>query len=175
VAIVGAGGIGFDVAELLTTEGTPTSLDIDAFLREWGIDTTGETDGGLLPGGPAIGPARRQVTLLQRKAKKVGADLGKTTGWIHRNRLAARGVRMLNGVTYDHVDDAGLHVTIGGQAELIQADTVVICAGQESLRDLELPLTGAGMEVHVIGGARRASGLDAVRAIREGAELADRL
>ena len=173
VAIIGAGGIGFDVAEFLITK-HPTSLDPQAFLELWGIDTTGETAGGLRPEGPSFAPAGRQVTLLQRKAKKVGADLGKTTGWIHRTSMAARGVEMLSGVTYDRIDDQGLHVTIGGEPRLIHADNVILCAGQESLTDLLPELEAAGVTVHVIGGAARASGLDANRAIREGCELADK-
>ncbi len=175
VAIVGAGGIGFDTAELLSHEGEPTSLDVEAFLAEWGIDTSGVSDGGLLPSGPAIAPAARQVTLMQRKARKVGADLGKTTGWIHRNRLKARGVQMWNGVTYRKVDDAGLHVTVQGEDRVVEADHVVICAGQVPQRALLAGLREAGIEPHPIGGASRAGELDAVRAIREGAELAARL
>ena len=171
VAIVGAGGVGFDVADLLTTDRAPTSRDIPAFLDEWGIDRTGQTAGGLLPSGPAIRPCRRTVYLMQRKVKKVGADLGKTTGWIHRARIAARGVEMLNGVTYERIDDEGLHVTVGGEARLLEVDTVVICAGQEPDQDLVEPLKKAGKRVHLIGGARVATGLDAVRAIREGTEL----
>ena len=142
---------------------------------EWGIDTSGLTAGGLRESGPAITPARREVTLLQRKARKVGADLGKTTGWIHRNRLKARGVAMLNGVTYRKVDDAGLHITHDGQDKLIEADHVVICAGQVPQRALQAGLEAAGLEAHLIGGASRAGELDAVRAIREGSELAARI
>jgi len=175
VAIVGAGGIGFDVADLLTTDGKPTSRDIPAFLKEWGIDTSGETAGGLLPGGVSMRPARRQVWLLQRKVRKMGADLGKTTGWIHRKRLEERGVEMITGVTYGRIDDQGLHITVDGESRLLEADTVVICAGQEPRADLVEPLREAGASVHLIGGAKRASGLDAVRAIREGVELAARL
>jgi len=171
VAIVGAGGIGFDVADLLTTDRASTSRDIPAFLDEWGIDRTGAAAGGLLPSGPAISPCRRTVYLMQRKVKKVGSDLGKTTGWIHRARIAARGVQMYNGVTYRRIDDDGLHVTIGGEPRLFEVDTVVICAGQEPNQDLVEPLQQAGATVHLVGGARVATGLDAVRAIREGTEL----
>ena len=175
VAIVGAGGIGFDVADLLTTDRAPTSRDIPAFLDEWGIDRTGKTAGGLLPSGPTIRPCRRTVYLVQRKVKKMGADLGKTTGWIHRARLKARGVEMINGVSYERIDDAGLHITVAGEPRLLEVDTVVICAGQEPDQDLVEPLREAGASVHLIGGARVATGLDAVRAIREGTELGARL
>ncbi len=175
VAIVGAGGIGFDVAELLTHEGPPTSLDRDAFLREWGVDTSGLEPGGLRPEGPSMARSSREVTLLQRKRSKPGEGLGKTTGWIHRAQLRGRGVVMLAGVRYDRVDDRGLHVTVGDEARLLEVDTVVVCAGQEPRRDLADALAGRGLEVHVIGGASKATGLDAKRAIREGAEVASLL
>ncbi len=174
VAIIGAGGIGFDVAEFLISDRS-TGNDARAYLEQWGIDTTGETAGGLLPEGPRFEPAGRQVTLLQRKSKKVGADLGKTTGWIHRTTMAARGVEMLNGVTYERIDDQGLHVTVRGEQRIIEADHVILCAGQEPLAELRPELEAAGVTVHLIGGAARASGLDANRAIREGCELGDKL
>jgi len=172
VAIVGAGGVGFDVADLLTTDRPPNTDDIRTFLDEWGIDRSGRLPGGLLPEGRAILPCHRTVYLLQRKARKVGADLGKTTGWIHRKRLLDRGVEMISGVTYDRIDDRGLHVSISGAPRLLEVDTVVLCAGQDPLDELRQPLLDTGRSVHVIGGARRASGLDAVRVIREGVELA---
>jgi len=175
VAIVGAGGIGFDVADLLTTDRASTSRDIPAFLDEWGIDRSGTTAGGLLPAGPSILPCRRTVYLMQRKAKKVGSDLGKTTGWIHRARLQARGVEMLNGVSYERIDGDGFHIRVGDEHRRLPVDTVVLCAGQEPDGSLAGPLREGGVSVHLIGGAREASGLDAVRAIREGTELAARL
>ena len=143
VAIVGAGGIGFDVAELLSTDTRSTAEDIPAFLHEWGIDRTGRMPGGLAEGGPAIRPCRREIVLLQRRIKKVGADLGRTTGWIHRERLKARGVQMLNAVRYERIDDHGLHITVSGQARLLEVDTVVLCAGQEPNRDLARALAVA--------------------------------
>jgi len=171
VAVVGAGGIGFDVAELLTMDRTPDRGDVRAFLDEWGIDRTGRHPGGLLPDDPDPLPCHRTVYLLQRKARKVGAGLGKTTGWIHRKRLLDRGVEMIPGVTYDRIDDQGLHITVGGRSRLLEVDTVVLCAGQEPLDELAAPLREQGRSVHLIGGAREAGGLDAVRAIREGVEL----
>ena len=171
VAIVGAGGIGFDVADLLTTDRTTNSGDIPAFLDEWGIDRSGRFPGGLLAEGRSALPCHRTVYLLQRKARKVGANLGKTTGWIHRKRLLDRGVEMISGATYDRIDDRGLHVTVSGEARVLEVDTVVLCAGQEPLTELVQPLRDQGQTVHLIGGARESVGLDAVRAIREGVEL----
>jgi 2,4-dienoyl-CoA reductase (NADPH2) len=172
VAIVGAGGIGFDVAELVTHHGPPASLDLNRFLDEWGIDRNGDSPGGLRPSGPGFRPSPREVFLLQRTRGKVGERLGKTTGWIHRATLANRGVVMFAGVTYRRVDDRGLHVTIDGEDRLLEVDTVILCAGQEPLRDLVAPLEAAGVDVRVIGGAAAATGLDAERAIREGTEAA---
>ncbi len=171
VAVVGAGGIGFDVADLLTTDRPSHGGDIRVFLDEWGIDRSGRSPGGLLPEGRSVLPCHRTVHLLQRKARKVGAGLGKTTGWIHRQRLLDRGVEMISGATYDRIDDRGLHVTVSGATRVLEVDTVVLCTGQEPLAELRQPLLDRGQPVHVIGGAREASGLDAVRAIREGVEL----
>lgn len=165
VAIIGAGGIGFDVATFLLVD---AHEDLSAWQRRWGIDL--DAPGGL---GSAVVPApTRQVTLLQRRSGKPGANLGPTTGWIHRAELAARGVRFLTGVTYRRVDDAGLHVTIDGRDELVAADTVINCSGQEPLDDLAADLAAAGVQTHLIGGARLAAELDAARAIREATELA---
>ena len=170
VAIVGAGGIGFDVAEFLVQGRPSPSEDPQRFLEEWGVDAGYAGRGGLMP--PRAGTPPRQVTLLQRKTGRLGAGLGKTTGWAHRASLKAKGVEMLAGVSYDRVDDAGLHIMQDGQALLLQVDTVVICAGQESRRDLEAGLLAAGCRIHVIGGARLAAELDAKRAIEEATRLA---
>jgi len=170
VAIIGAGGIGFDVAELITSAGTSASVDPDRFARQWGIDRAHAHRGGLVP--PVVAPAARAVYLLQRKPSKVGNGLGKTTGWIHRAELQHRGVEMIAGVTYERIDDAGLHVAIGGQSRLLEVDTVIVCAGQEPQRELEGALRAAGLTVHLIGGADVAVELDAKRAIDQGLRLA---
>lgn len=170
VAIIGAGGIGFDVAEYLSHKRSTGQPVAEQFYREWGIDTTYAKRGGLMAAQPEQ-PAR-QIYLLQRKASKVGDGLGKTTGWIHRTALKNRGVAMIAGVSYRKIDDAGLHITVGGEDLLLPVDQVVLCAGQEPLRDLEAALTAAGSRVHLIGGADLAAELDAKRAIKQGAELA---
>ncbi|KWH43145.1 oxidoreductase [Burkholderia stagnalis] len=170
VAIVGAGGIGFDVAEALTHGGHGTSLNRDGFFAEWGVDTAYAQAGGLRA--PRPEPAARQVHLLQRKPSKVGDGLGKTTGWIHRAALKARGVAMSSSVEYRRIDDDGLHVTIGGVPQTLPVDHVVICAGQEPLRELAEQLRAAGCPVHLIGGACEAAELDAKRAIHQGTTLA---
>ncbi len=172
VAIVGAGGIGFDVAEYLTHGGPPTSLDREAFLKEWGIDRTLKSRGGVEGVTAEPGPAARRVTLLQRKTSKVGKGLGKTTGWIHRTLLNDRGVEMLRGVEYLKVDDEGLHIRMDGQDRVLAVDNVVICAGQEPLRELQDALVAGDMAVHVIGGAHEAVELDAKRAIDQAVRLA---
>ncbi|MFP4032678.1 MAG: FAD-dependent oxidoreductase, partial [Desulfococcaceae bacterium] len=171
-AIIGAGGIGFDVAEFLTHEGEPTSLNPSAFLEEWGVDPELRERGGLSPDGPKPEEAAREVWLLQRKKSKPGKQLGKTTGWIHRINLRKRGVKMISGATYERIDDEGLHVEIDGEKQLLPADNVVICAGQESLRKLEGPLKAAGVECFRVGGADVARELDAKRAIDQAARLA---
>ncbi|MXN73829.1 NAD(P)-binding protein [Burkholderia sp. 4701] len=170
VAIVGAGGIGFDVAEAITHGGHGTRPDRDGFFAEWGVDTAYAQAGGLCA--PQPEPAPRQVHLLQRKASKVGDGLGKTTGWIHRTALKARGVAMSSSVEYRRIDDDGLHVTIGGVPQTLPVDHVVICAGQEPLRELAEQLRAAGCSVHLIGGACEAAELDAKRAIHQGTTLA---
>ncbi|UGA39834.1 NADPH-dependent 2,4-dienoyl-CoA reductase [Chromobacterium haemolyticum] len=173
VAIIGAGGIGFDTAEFLTHEGKSSSLDTAAaFMREWGVDMEVEHPGGLSPQGPQPHPSPREVYLLQRKTSKVGEGLGKTTGWIHRASLQMKRVRMLSGVSYDKIDDAGLHITVKGEAQLLPVDNVIICAGQDPLRELQAPLQAAGKSVHLIGGADVAAELDAKRAIDQGSRLA---
>ncbi|CAI3113324.1 2,4-dienoyl-CoA reductase [Acinetobacter calcoaceticus] len=170
VAIIGAGGIGFDTAEYLTHEGESGSLNPEKFYEEWGIDTQYEHVGGLKQ--PKVETSEREIYLLQRKTAVVGAGLGKTTGWIHRAGLKNRQVKMLAGVQYDKVDDQGLHITVDGQPSVLEVDHVVICAGQESFTAMYDQLKNDGKNVHLIGGAKEAGELDAKRAIRQGAELA---
>jgi len=178
VAIVGAGGIGFDVAEFLVHRGESASEDIDLWRREWGVAPPWEARSGLANQGPAPEPAARQVTLLQRKAAKLGKGLGKTTGWIHRAALGMKNVKMVGGVNYERIDSAGLHVSSGAAREdprVIAADTVVLCSGQEPLRAVADDLAAKGRDCHVIGGADVAAELDAKRAIDQGARLAARI
>lgn len=174
VAVIGAGGIGFDVSEFLVdAAGGSTSLDRDAFWREWGIDPLLQARGGVAGIVPQVHAPAREVYLLQRKASKVGDGLGKTTGWIHRTGLKNKGVHMLSGVEYLKIDDAGLHVRIaGGEARVLAVDNVVICAGQDSRRDLQAGLLAAGQSVRLIGGADVAAELDAKRAIGQGSRVA---
>lgn len=169
VAIIGAGGIGFDVSEYLVEQESLTT-HLDKWLAHWGIDKTYQTPGALAPKVPV--EHNREVYLLQRKTSKVGKGLGKTTGWIHRASLVNHNVKMMNGVSYEKIDDEGLHITIGNKPMLLAVDNVIVCAGQEPLRVLEASLLAAGMRVHVIGGADVAAELDAKQAIRQGAELA---
>jgi 2,4-dienoyl-CoA reductase (NADPH2) len=174
VAIIGAGGIGFDVAEYLVTSDSPTE-NLDVWLEEWGVGDPEETRGGLRPQGPQPEPPPRQVTLLQRKAEKLGKRLGKTTGWIHRAGLQMKNVEMIGGVNYEKIDAAGLHVSQGEAREnprVIEADTIVLCAGQLPERSLADVLIAAGRAVHIIGGADVAAALDATRAIDQGTRLA---
>ena len=173
VAIVGAGGIGFDVAEYLVSHGHSATLDPEVWRREWGVGDPAESPGGLRE--PAPEAPAREVWLLQRKAEKPGRGLGKTTGWIHRAALAAKGVRMLGGVSYDRITDEGLWITRDGAAQLLAVDDVVLCAGQLPERGLYDRLIAAGIMAHVIGGADVAAELDAKRAIDQGARLAARL
>jgi 2,4-dienoyl-CoA reductase (NADPH2) len=172
VAIVGAGGIGFDVAEFITQHGASSSLDPAAFMHEWGVDMNVAKPGGLAASGPAPHQSPRQVWLLQRKHSKPGETLGKTTGWIHRASLKMRGVEMHGHVEYQKIDEQGLHITLHGKETLLPVDTVIICAGQEPLRELEEPLKALGKHVHRIGGADVAAELDAKRAIDQGTRLA---
>ncbi|RMO64113.1 2,4-dienoyl-CoA reductase [Pseudomonas amygdali pv. eriobotryae] len=174
VAVIGAGGIGFDVSEFLVHQGVATSLDREAFWKEWGIDTTLEARGGVAGIKPDVHAPARQVYLLQRKSSKVGDGLGKTTGWIHRTGLKNKQVQMLNSVQYLKIDDAGLHIRIGedGEEKLLAVDNIVICAGQDPLRELYDDLVSAGQSVHLIGGADVAAELDAKRAIDQGSRLA---
>jgi len=178
VALIGAGGIGFDVAEFLVTPpGHSTALNLPAWLAEWGVADPGSVRGGVVR--PHITPPARQVTLLQRKAGKMGAGLGKTTGWIHRAALKMKQVEMISGVNYERIGDqgngVGLFITHGPKREngsVIEVDHIVLCAGQEPLRDLLEPLRAAGMKTHLIGGADEAGELDAKRAIDQGTRLA---
>ncbi|MEV6027754.1 NADPH-dependent 2,4-dienoyl-CoA reductase [Streptomyces sp. NPDC052036] len=170
VAVLGAGGIGFDVAEYLTDTGDKASEDPATYFRHWGVDMDYDAPGGL--GTPERPAPRRTVHLLQRKTSKVGAGLGKTTGWIHRAELKHRGVTMVPGVSYDRIDDEGLHVTVDGESRVLEVDTIVLCTGQEPSRGLYEELTAAGRTPHLIGGADLAAELDAKRAIKQGTELA---
>ncbi|MEO1438588.1 MAG: FAD-dependent oxidoreductase, partial [Bacteroidota bacterium] len=177
VAIIGAGGIGFDVAEYLTSPSESTSMNIDAFMKEWGVDRTNTARGGV-EGIEAEHPqSEREVFLLQRKSGKLGAGLGKTTGWIHRSSLKNRHVKMIGNVQYERIDDRGLHILNKGtnELQLLDVDHIIICAGQEPLPDLFQPVKAAGINVHLIGGAEEARELDAKRAIDQGARLAAKL
>ena len=180
VAIVGAGGIGFDVAEYLCHsqpgEGPKVrGLDIPAFQREWNIDASLTEPGGLT--GDPLAPRKspREITMLQRKATRPGLGLGVSTGWILRSSLAKRDVKIVAGVTYERIDDVGLHILVDNVPRVIEADTIVICAGQVSNRGLFDELRAAGIEAHVIGGAKEASELDAMRAVEEGVRIAQAL
>jgi 2,4-dienoyl-CoA reductase (NADPH2) len=178
VAIIGAGGIGFDVAEYLASGGHSATLDVAAWQAEWGVTDPAQARGGLAPAGPRVEPPARQVYLLQRKSGKPGAGLGKTTGWIHRATLQARQVKMMSGVNYERIADEGLLVSFGEQHDnptWIACDNVVLCAGQVSLRSLADELAALGKTVHVVGGALEAGELDAKRAIDQSARLAARL
>jgi 2,4-dienoyl-CoA reductase (NADPH2) len=173
VAVIGAGGIGFDVSEFLVHQGVATSQDREAFWKEWGIDGGLEARGGVAGVKPEPHAPAREVYLLQRKKTKVGDGLGKTTGWIHRTGLKNKQVQMLNSVEYLGIDDAGLHIRIGeGEPQVLAVDNVVICAGQDPLRELQDGLVAAGQSVHLIGGADVAAELDAKRAINQGSRLA---
>lgn len=172
VAVIGAGGIGFDVAEYLVEKKVEMDADghRDHWLKEWGIDKQLGERGGLTA--PEIDTPERQIWLLQRKESKVGDGLGKTTGWIHRTVLKNRKVQMLSGVQYLGIDDEGLHIQVGETKQCLPVDQVIVCAGQEPLKELQAGLQAAGKPVHIIGGADVAAELDAKRAIRQGAELA---
>lgn len=170
VAIIGAGGIGFDVAEYLSHEGVSPSVDIPTYMAEWGVDMSLDNRAGLAE--PETPPIAREIYLLQRRDSKVGGSLGKTTGFGHRASLKKRKVAMLNGVQYLRIDDEGLHLTINDRPEVLDVDNVIICAGQVPFRALQDPLEAAGISVHLIGGAELAAELDAKRAINQGARLA---
>ncbi|RHW78054.1 FAD-dependent oxidoreductase [Colwellia sp. RSH04] len=171
VAIIGAGGIGFDVASYLLDEKSLTN-DLDAWLKNWGVDKSYQNNGALLPSKAEAHKAKREITLLQRKTTKVGKGLGKTSGWVHRAHLLKHDVTMVPGATYKEINDDGLLIDVDGEERLLDVDNVIICAGQEPNRDLQEQLVAGGMKVHLIGGANVAAELDAKRAIRQAAELA---
>jgi len=178
VAIIGAGGIGFDVAEFLShaeDDGIQSHDPLELFANEWGIDRSLKARGGVEGVIPQPPKSTREIWLLQRRAGKPGKTLGKTTGWIHRLSLRHRGVHMLGDVNYDSIDDEGLHISINGEKQVLKVDHVVVCAGQVSNRDLAGTLEGRGLSLHIIGGAQKATELDAKYAIREGSELAARI
>ena len=172
VAVIGAGGIGFDVSEYLTHEGESTSLNIDAWLKEWGIDKNLEARAGIENVKPAFEPSPREVFMFKRSKGKFGGNLGKTTGWIHRSTLKKKKVQFIGEVSYTKIDDEGLHYVQNEKAKILKVDHIVICAGQVPFKELYQPLLDAGKKVHVIGGADFASELDAKRAINQGARLA---
>ena len=177
VAGIGAGGIGFDVSEFLVHQGASVSLDKHAFMKEWGVDLSVEHRGGVDGVSADVTPPAREIWLLQRKTSKVGKGLGKTTGWIHRSALKMKGVHMVPGVTYRRIDDEGLHVSIAGKGEsaedrVLAVDSIVVCAGQDPLRELQSALEDSSLPVHLIGGADVAAELDAKRAIDQGSRLA---
>jgi 2,4-dienoyl-CoA reductase (NADPH2) len=177
VAIIGAGGIGFDVAEFLAhdPDQPSPSLSREAFARDWGIDLDLDARGGVAGVDAEPFQAVRDITLLQRKDSKPGKGLGKTTGWIHRMNLKRRGMRALSGVSYVKIDDEGLHIEIQGEPRLLPVDNVIVCAGQTPNRELAAELDAGGRTTHLIGGAFEARELDAKHAIRQGSELAARL
>ena len=172
VAVIGAGGIGFDVSEYLTHEGESTSLNINAWLKEWGIDKNLEARAGIENVKPVFEPSPREVFMFKRSKGKFGGNLGQTTGWIHRSTLKKKKVQFISEVQYTKIDDKGLHYTQNEKAKILEVDTIVICAGQVPFKELYQPLLGAGKKVHVIGGADFASELDAKRAINQGSRLA---
>ncbi len=172
VAIVGAGGIGFDMAEFLVHEGHSPTLDRGLWLKEWGIDPTLAVRGGIDGVQPAPEPPVRQVFLLQRTEGKLGERLNKTSGWVHRTTLKMKRVEMIGGVEYRKIDDAGLHIAIDGKPRTLEVDNVILCAGQEPNRELADALTAKGIKSHLIGGADVAAELDAKRAIEQGTLLA---
>lgn len=172
VAIMGAGGIGFDVASLITHEGTSSSVDIDTFGREWGIDYQNHPRGGVTGVVPQVAKADREVWLMQRKADALGRNLGRTTGWTHRLTLQRRGVHMVAGVEYLKIDDAGLHTRVNGEPRVFDVDTVILCTGQTPERTLYDELLAAGLNARLVGGAYEAGELDAKRAINQATRLA---
>ena len=172
VAVIGAGGIGFDVSEYLTHDGESTSQNIDAWLREWGIDKSLSARSGIENVKPTFEPSPREIFMFKRSKGKFGGNLGKTTGWIHRSTLKKKNVQFINRVQYTKIDDLGLHYVQNEEHKVLEVDTVVICAGQNPLKELLAPLEEKGVKVHVIGGADFATELDAKRAINQGARLA---
>lgn len=172
VAIIGAGGIGFDVAELISHVGVSSAMSLDKFAEEWGVDFKNHPRGGVAGVVPKVEKADRAIWLLQRKTTPVGQHLGRTTGWTHKILLERKGVHMINGVDYERIDDEGLHILISGQPQTLSVDTVILCAGQEPLRELYSALQAAQVATHLIGGADVAAELDAKRAIKQASYLA---
>ena len=175
VGIIGAGGIGFDVAQFLVNDNESSTLNIDKWLDEWGVADPEYARGGLAPEGPAVIPPERQVTLFQRKSEKIGKRLGKTTGWIHRESLRKKSVKMISGVNYEEVNKDGLIISFGEKRENLQKvffDTIILCVGQESERELYNCLKSENFDPHLIGGASKAAEIDAKTAIDEGTRLA---
>ncbi len=176
VAIVGAGGIGFDIAEFLSHQGTSTSMDVKAFLEEWGVDASYESRGGITKHKGEVDGEGREIIMFQRSRGKLGSKLGKTTGWIHRTTLKQKDVQMIANVTYEKIDDEGLHISFNGKDyQVFDVDNIIICAGQTSENSLYQPLKDAGMSTHLIGGAHVAAELDAKTAINEAAKLAAKI
>ena len=175
VAVIGAGGIGFDVSEYLSHEGESTAVNVDAWLKEWGIDKTLEARSGIEGITPDFEQSPREIFMLKRSKGKFGGNLGKTTGWIHRSTLKKKKVQFIGEVAYNKIDDEGLHYTQNEEQKVLKVDNVVICAGQTPFKELYQPLLDLGKNVHVIGGADFASELDAKRAINQGARLAAKL
>jgi 2,4-dienoyl-CoA reductase (NADPH2) len=175
VAVIGAGGIGFDVSEYLTHEGESTALNIDAWLKEWGIDKSLEARAGIEDVKPFFNTSSREIFMFKRSKGKFGGDLGKTTGWIHRSTLKKKKVQFIAGVSYTKIDDKGLHYVQEEEEKILEVDNIVICAGQAPFKELYQPLLDAGKIVHVIGGADFASELDAKIAINQGTRLAAKL
>ena len=172
VAVIGAGGIGFDVSEYLSHEGESTSQNIDAWLKEWGIDKSLEARSGIENVKSEFKASPREIFMFKRSKGKFGGNLGKTTGWIHRSTLKKKKVQFIGEVSYTKIDDQGLHYIQNEESKILEVDNVVICAGQTPFKELYQPLLDAGKNVHVIGGADFASELDAKRAIDQGARLA---
>ena len=172
VAVIGAGGIGFDVSEYLAHEGESTALNIDAWLKEWGIDKTITARSGIEGVTAEVHPSPRELFMFKRSKGKFGGNLGKTTGWIHRSTLKKKKVQFINNVQYTKIDDDGLHYMQNEEQKLLPVDNVVICAGQVPLNALVAPLEADGIKVHVVGGASVAAELDAKRAINQASRLA---
>jgi 2,4-dienoyl-CoA reductase (NADPH2) len=175
VAIMGAGGIGFDVADTISHDGPSGALDKQVFAKEWGVDFENHPRGGVTGIEPEVASADREIFLMQRKETNVGKGLGKTTGWTHRLTLQRRGVKMMNAIEYRKIDDAGLHITANGKPDILEVDTVIICAGQEPLRELHDALESKDASVELVGGAYEAAELDAKAAIKQASELAAKI
>ena len=170
--VIGAGGIGFDVCELISHAGPSGAVDRDVFAAEWGVDFESHPRGGVTGVESKVAKSDREITLLQRKESRVGAGLGKTTGWAHRIALARRDVGMMNGVEYVKIDDDGLHILQNGQPQLLKVDTIIICAGQDPLRDMYDDLISEGIQTELVGGAYEAMELDAKAAINQASYMA---